>query len=319
MDKLIDFGINPKLGEGAKDYSQNQACMRKDELNNKAFSESAVDDTKVKAWFDEFCKGRATCAAKFNLNNKDVTNKSLMSTSTNGWITKGSGFCTNDSDTNCVNKMSKFFMQHTCTVNGDEFKDKYNKIALASSCITFIAFCFGALIYYMKKTSKLDQLNYDMNTITAGDFTVEMDITDSQYGMFLGLRDENKDNKFERRSIGMDFREFIKKHIEDELTLERKKKKEEEDAKAQEAKNKAFSGSGIFNTKRDSISRRHLDADPNQDPNAVKEVKIVDIQFAYNNYELINLLKKRGTAITSLDFEKMRQLETEITDMVMNT
>jgi hypothetical protein len=158
--------------------------------------------------------------------------------------------------------MSKFFMQHTCTVNGDEFKDKYNKIAMASSCITFIAFCFGALIYYMKKTSKLDQLNYDMNTITAGDFTVEMELTDSQYGQFLGLRDENLDNRFAKKSIGMDFREFIKKHIEDELTLERKKKKEEEDAQTQEARDKAFSGSGIFNTRRESKSRRHLDDNP---------------------------------------------------------
>jgi hypothetical protein len=70
--------------------------MRKDEFNNKAFSESAVNDQKVQVWFDTYCKGRATCAAKFNLDNQDVTNQSLMSTSTNGWIKKGSGFCTND-------------------------------------------------------------------------------------------------------------------------------------------------------------------------------------------------------------------------------
>jgi len=61
-------------------------------------------------------------------------------------------------------------------VTGEEFKDKYNKVALASACITFISFCFGALIYYMQRTSKLDQQNYDMNTITAGDFTVELDL-----------------------------------------------------------------------------------------------------------------------------------------------
>lgn len=102
-----------------------------------------------------------------------------MSTATNGWMKKGMGFCQKDTDQNCVEKMSTFFTQHTCNVKGDEFKDKYNKIALASSCITFIAFCFGALVYYMKKTSKLDQQNYDMNTITAGDFTVEMDIEGS--------------------------------------------------------------------------------------------------------------------------------------------
>lgn len=87
--------------------------------------------------------------------------------------------------------MSKFFFQHTCTVTGDDFKDKYNKVALASATITFIAFCFGALVYYMKKTSHLDQLNFDMNTITAGDFTVEMDFTKGQYTEFNNLRDQN--------------------------------------------------------------------------------------------------------------------------------
>lgn len=70
-------------------------------------------------------------------------------------------------------------MQYTCTVVGDQFKDKYNKIALASATVTFIAFVFGALVYYMQKTSKLDMLDFDMNTITAGDFTVEMDLTKS--------------------------------------------------------------------------------------------------------------------------------------------
>ena len=33
----------------------------------------------------------------------------------------------------------------------------------------------------MQATSKLDQLAYDMNTITAGDFTVELDINRKMY------------------------------------------------------------------------------------------------------------------------------------------
>jgi hypothetical protein len=41
----------------------------------------------------------------------------------------------------------------------------------------FVAFCFMLAIYFLQKTSKIDQAEQDMNTITAGDFTVEMDIT----------------------------------------------------------------------------------------------------------------------------------------------
>jgi hypothetical protein len=33
------------------------------------------------------------------------------------------------------------------------------------------------------------------------------------------------------------------------------------------------------------------------------QVKVFDIEFAFNNHKLINILKKRGAAITKLDFE----------------
>ena len=212
MESLVDFGINHYDKVKSKDKSQNQACLRKKALGNLEYSEKYIDAKRVKAWFDKFCKGKATCAARFQLDNKPVNEQdiSLASTSTNGWIKQGSGFCKTADEKNCVQKMSKFFLQHTCTVKDDAFKDKYNKIAMVSACIMFIAFCFGALVYYMKKTSKLEQLNYDMNTITASDFTVEMDITGAQYKKFNEIRDEDQAGRFTKHSIGFDFREYIK-------------------------------------------------------------------------------------------------------------
>jgi len=63
-------------------------------------------------------------------------------------------------------------------------KAKYNKVAFIVAIISFMAFIFGALMHYMRATSKMDQLDYDMNTITAGDFSVEMKITSKQYEYF---------------------------------------------------------------------------------------------------------------------------------------
>jgi hypothetical protein len=37
------------------------------------------------------------------------------------------------------------------------------------------------MVHYLQETSKLDQMKYDVGTITAADFTVEMDITDDMY------------------------------------------------------------------------------------------------------------------------------------------
>jgi hypothetical protein len=41
----------------------------------------------------------------------------------------------------------------------------------------FVAFVFILVLYYLEQTVKLDQKKYDVNTITASDFTVEFDIT----------------------------------------------------------------------------------------------------------------------------------------------
>lgn len=45
-------------------------------------------------------------------------------------------------------------------------------------------------------------------------------------------------------------------------------------------------------------------------------VRITDIQFAYDNHELIGLLKLRGAAITALNFDKMRETDELIKQMV---
>jgi hypothetical protein len=49
----------------------------------------------------------------------------------------------------------------------------------------FVAFFYILMIYYLQKTSRLDQLEYDVNTVSAGDFTVELNISKKMYDFFL--------------------------------------------------------------------------------------------------------------------------------------
>lgn len=44
----------------------------------------------------------------------------------------------------------------------------------------------------------------------------------------------------------------------------------------------------------------------------ITEVKIADISFAFNNAELINLLKERGGHIVRQKYDKMREVEAKI-------
>lgn len=39
------------------------------------------------------------------------------------------------------------------------------------------------------------------------------------------------------------------------------------------------------------------------------KVEVFDVQFAFNNYKLINILKRRGTAITNLDFDTVNKCD----------
>lgn len=45
--------------------------------------------------------------------------------------------------------------------------------------------------------------------------------------------------------------------------------------------------------------------------------RIADVIFAYDNKNLINLLKARGAAIANLKFEEMREVEAKI-DVIIN-
>jgi len=48
----------------------------------------------------------------------------------------------------------------------------------------FSALFFSRVVNYLKSTSHLDQMEQDANTITAGDFTVEMDISHAMWDKF---------------------------------------------------------------------------------------------------------------------------------------
>lgn len=47
-----------------------------------------------------------------------------------------------------------------------------------------------------------------------------------------------------------------------------------------------------------------------------QNIEVFDIQFAFNNHSLIEKLKVRGTHITNLDFDKVKEVEEQIEAMI---
>ena len=50
------------------------------------------------------------------------------------------------------------------------------------------------MIYYLYKTSKIDYKVWDVNTVTAADFTVEYNITEQAWENFKKSKDANQEN-----------------------------------------------------------------------------------------------------------------------------
>lgn len=71
---------------------------------------------------------------------------------------------------------SRIFIQFTCEQSKESLNTKYNQMCLAVSIAVFIAMFFTITIRYLYQGGKITQIEWDMSTVTAGDYTVEFDI-----------------------------------------------------------------------------------------------------------------------------------------------
>ena len=56
---------------------------------------------------------------------------------------------------------------------------------LISCAAAFSALVFLIVVYYLKKTAILDYQQWDIETLTASDFTVEYTITEDMWNLFI--------------------------------------------------------------------------------------------------------------------------------------
>lgn len=73
--------------------------------------------------------------------------------------------------------------------------------------------CFLISIYYLKKNSKIKNLEWDVSTITAGDYTVEYKISEEAYKHFLDTQ-YNVNDKNRGISIGESLKTYLKNEFE---------------------------------------------------------------------------------------------------------
>ena len=80
----------------------------------------------------------------------------------------------------------------------------------------FGCFFFMIMVYYLRNSLRLEQVDWDVSIVTAGDYSVDMKITQQQYSYFRDhhLADYRED------STGYAFKKHLKMELEEKLTNE---------------------------------------------------------------------------------------------------
>lgn len=133
----------------------------------------------------------------------------------------------------------------------------------------FIALFFVVFIDYINSVFKNAFIEWDVKTITAGDYSCELDIPREMWDTFL----KDKYDVMSGKTKIAAFRDFLKTELEERIT--------------------------------------RLPDLGYEDP-APERIEIAMVTFAFDNSELINLLRVRGNWIKFEKYDKMREVNKQI-------
>ncbi len=170
---------------------------------------------------------------------------------------------------------STMFIQVKCGYNSYDLNVRQVEGLLIGCFGVFIALFFVIYIDYVKSVAKNDFVEWDVKTITAGDYSVEMDISEDMWNNFVAAEYNPLTNK---KSKVQHFRDILRKEL-----------------------NKRFS------------SLPNLGFEEDED-----EVRIAQITFAFNNAQIINMLKTRGAFIKNQKYDDMRKIDKELDEYKTN-
>lgn len=136
----------------------------------------------------------------------------------------------------------------------------------------FIAIFFVVFIDYLSRIFKNQYIEWDVKTITAGDYSVELEITEKMWKNFLQSHYKKEKGKTKLHQ----FRNYLQRELEERLT--------------------------------EMPDLGYEDETP-------ERIYISLITFAFDNSELINLLKDRGNAIKFEKWDLMRDINKRINEL----
>jgi hypothetical protein len=140
------------------------------------------------------CPIRSTLATDIDANLRGADRKSSLSTNkyvfrtvaADGKETSNTLFDSLKTvDPSCQTINSRVFVQYQCITSESQLETKRNQAAMISGIAVLVVLIYLTVLFYFKRASHLNQMQWDIQTITPGDYTVEMEITDKQYNYFM--------------------------------------------------------------------------------------------------------------------------------------
>lgn len=135
-------------------------------------------------------------------------------------------------------------------------------------------------------------IEWDVTTVTAGDFTVEFNIEQEYYDEWKKTYNEQNAPAY---ALKVQLKEEIEKNLDDWI--------KKTDA-GQKALNELYGKNSKSSKKVSSMVSKEYG-----------NTKVADIVFSFNNAKLIAALRARGGAIAAQDFDKMRAEEEKINEL----
>jgi len=213
---------------------------------------SYIDTTRLQSQLDSKCQGKQKCEI-------DISDL----------YKSGSGI---DSGNQCGND-ALFFLQAPCLVEPSQ-SNLRQVIGLVGASLAVLIYLFTVVYFdYIKSVQKNKFVDFDVKTITAGDYTIEFDIDEEIYHKFQEVYYDETNPISEAAQ----FKLYVQLELEQRIT--------------------EFPDLGIDGPE-----------------SADKPVKIAQITFAFHNAKVINWLKKRGKFIKTEKWEKVDEVNHEISE-----
>lgn len=118
----------------------------------------------------------------------------------------------------CKNGNAYLYVQYSCLQDKETLHTKYRQVSLISCLSIFVASLFIIVVYFVKKNSQMKQLDWDISTITPGDYTLQLEITADAYKWFLTEIYEKNDFESQGISRAYALKEYMKAELEALLT-----------------------------------------------------------------------------------------------------